>query len=441
MTKRNRARLFTFSFAIILALSAAAIINMTMATRYRQQLELSYQHSLNELSESLDSIETNLTKSVYSSSDKMLGELSTQLFSECTQAKNALSRLPVEQMELGSTYKFISQAADYAAYISDKISQGEEITDEEHKSLVTLLGYATRLNDSVESMVKICNNGATILGSNVKAQAVSVSPISNNMSSAEEAFKDYPTLLYDGPFADAVLNREVQMTKDKELFTKEQARDIAADAIGKKSDELSFNGDEDGRLDCYVFSCAHQTIGVTKHGGYVAYVIYGGRIADSSISEENAVNIAKAYLDRLGYENMSETYYMTYKNICTINFAYRADGVTYYSDLIKVGVSMKDGTIVSMEAKGYLTNHTDRDAFEEKITIENAIAGLNPYLELLDTDKCVIPNDNGTEAQCYELRCTSTDTNEEVLIYVDTHTGEEQNILLLLYSDGGTLTK
>ena len=67
---------------------------------------------------------------------------------------------------------------------------------------------------------------------------------------------------------------------------------------------------------------------------------------------------------------MTQTYYMTYKNICTINFAYRENGVTYYSDLIKVGVSMKDGTVVSMEAKGYLTNHTDRAAFEENITLE-----------------------------------------------------------------------
>ena len=102
---------------------------------------------------------------------------------------------------------------------------------------------------------------------------------------------------------------------------------------------------------------------------------------------------------------------------------------------------MKDGTVVSMEAKGYLTNHTDRAAFEENITLENAIAGLNPYLELLSDDRCVIPLENGQEAQCYELHCRSTDTNEEVLIYVNTLTGEEENILLLLYSDNGTLTK
>ena len=442
MTIRSRTRLISFSLAVVLTLSAVALINMSRAQKYKNELETSYQHSLNELSESLDSVETNLTKCVYSSSDKMLGELCSELYSDCTRAKEALSRLPAEQMELDNTYKFITQAADYAAYVSEKTSQGEEITNEEHESLVTLLGYAARLNDSVEDMVDICNSGARILSKNVtNSQNVPISPLSKNMSSAGEAFKDYPTLLYDGPFADAVLNREVQMTKGKELFTRDEAKQIAADAIGKSAEELSFSGDEDGRIPAYVFTCSQQTVAVTKYGGYVSYILYGGRVTETVIDEKNAVNIAKKYLDSLGYERMTQTYYMTYKNICTINFAYRENGVTYYSDLIKVGVSMKDGTVVSMEAKGYLTNHTDRAAFEENITLENAIAGLNPYLELLSDDRCVIPLENGQEAQCYELHCRSTDTNEEVLIYVNTLTGDEENILLLLYSDNGTLTK
>ena len=78
---------------------------MTTANSYKAQLELNYQQSLNELSENLDSIETNLTKSVYSNSDKMLMDISKDLYAECSQAKDALSRLPVEQMNLNSKYQ------------------------------------------------------------------------------------------------------------------------------------------------------------------------------------------------------------------------------------------------------------------------------------------------------------------------------------------------
>ena len=68
MTKRSYIRIFSFTLAAFLVLGSYAIINMNTARTYRAQLETTYQQSLNELSESLDSIETNLTKSVYSAS-------------------------------------------------------------------------------------------------------------------------------------------------------------------------------------------------------------------------------------------------------------------------------------------------------------------------------------------------------------------------------------
>ena len=79
MTKRGYLRLFSYAIAFALLLSSRAIINMTTANSYKAQLELNYQQSLNELSENLDSIETNLTKSIYSNSDKMLMDIAERL--------------------------------------------------------------------------------------------------------------------------------------------------------------------------------------------------------------------------------------------------------------------------------------------------------------------------------------------------------------------------
>lgn len=442
MTKRGYVRIFSYAAAVVMVLAGYAIMNMNMANNYKVQLENSYQQSLNELSESLDSIETNLTKSVYSNSDQMLYEISRDLFAECDEAKNALSRLPVGQMNLSSTYKFISQAGDYATYIAQKVANNEDITDDEHKNLMTLLGYAQKLNESVSSMVSICNNGGRITASNVKNDDnIKVSALKNDMTTAEEAFKDYPTLLYDGPFADAVLNRNSTLLKNADTYTKEEARDIASYALGCSANEVNFETEEDGNIPCYVFSYGQKTIGITKPGGYIAYILYGGKINQTSITEKNAVNIAKKYLDKIGFEDMAQTYYMSSHNICVINFAYSKNNTIYYSDLIKVGVSMSDGKIVSLESQGYLTNHIERKNTNPKISVEDAKKGLSTFLKVLDTKLCVIPKDNGTEVLCHEIHCESTDTNEEVLIYINAETGEEENILLLLYSDGGTLTK
>lgn len=442
MTKRGYIRLFSYSITVVAVLAGFAIMNMNIAASYKAQLENNYQQSLNELSETMDSIETNLTKSIYSNSDKMLYEISSDLFSECAEAKDALSRLPVGQMNLSSTYKFISQAADYASYIAQKAASGEQISDEEHKNLSVLLGYAHQLNESIGSMVSICNSGGRITASNVKNKNnISISSLSNDMTTAEESFKDYPTLLYDGPFADAVLNREPEMLKNAEEYSKEEARDAAAYAMGCAVDQVNFDSEEDGIIPCYVFSYGQKTIGITKSGGYVAYMIYGGKITQSTVSEKNAVNIAKKYLEKLDFPNMTETYYMSSNNICVINFAYTNNNTIYYSDLIKVGISMNDGKVVSFESKGFLTNHRNRTAFQAEKTQDELQNNISPYLNVLGVKQCVIPKENGTEAMCYEYHCESTETNEEVLIYVNSATGAEENILLLLYSDGGTLTK
>ena len=77
MTKRGYIRLFSYSIAVVAILAGFAIVNMNMAANYKAQLENNYQQSLNELSETMDSIETNLTKSIYSNSDKMLYEISS----------------------------------------------------------------------------------------------------------------------------------------------------------------------------------------------------------------------------------------------------------------------------------------------------------------------------------------------------------------------------
>ena len=72
----------------------------------------------------------------------MLMDISKDLYAECSQAKDALSRLPIEQMNLGSTYKFITQSSDYASYIANKIASSQTISTEEHQNLNKLLNYA-----------------------------------------------------------------------------------------------------------------------------------------------------------------------------------------------------------------------------------------------------------------------------------------------------------
>ena len=100
MTNRSIIRLFSYAVCIVAVLAAYAVIGNNNSANYKARLEAAYQQSLTELSECLDSIETNLTKSGYATTPTMMANLSEDLYSECNTAKNALSHLPIEQMNL-----------------------------------------------------------------------------------------------------------------------------------------------------------------------------------------------------------------------------------------------------------------------------------------------------------------------------------------------------
>lgn len=437
MKRRNIVRICSFAFCAVAALAAFAIMGNIKSNSYQTRLEAAYQRNLMQLSECLDSIETSLSKSQYATSSEMMNKISGDLYSECCTAKNALSSLPISQLNLTGAYKFLSQAGDYARYLSAK----EQVTQEEYDNLALLLTYAQEYSDFADTIVSRCNAGGSITDNEVALESsdLKVSSFSADFSSAEETFEGYPTLLYDGPFADAVLNKESAMIKSAEKKDQDECRKIAAAALGVDEGGVVYKTEESGTLPAYVFSYKLYTIAVTKNGGYIAYILNEGTSSEQAITEDNAINVAKDYLNKIGYSDMKESYYTVYNNVCTINFAYCKDNITYYSDLIKVGVSLSDGNIFSLEADGYLVNHTEREV--PGFTAEQNGVELNSNVEILSASRCLIPKSSGVEVFCNEYHCKNKSTGQEVLIYTDSETGEEEDILLLMYSDNGTLTK
>ena len=86
-------------------------------------------------------------------------------------------------------------------------------------------------------------------------------------------------------------------------------------------------------------------------------------------------------------------------------------------------------------------NHTKRElAKKYKYTEESAGGLLNSSLKIKSSKKVFIPTDFGTEIFAYEYHCEAPE-NQEILVYIDPQTGVEAEILVLLYSDNGVLTK
>ncbi len=94
-----------------------------------------------------------------------------------------------------------------------------------------------------------------------------------------------------------------------------------------------------------------------------------------------------------------------------------------------------------MDARGYLMNHKTHKIVEEpKYSVTTAQKFLSDYLTIKSINKAVIPTDSAGEKFTYEYYCVG-ENKQELLVYIDPETGFEENILILLYSDNGVLTK
>ena len=182
------------------------------------------------------------------------------------------------------------------------------------------------------------------------------------------------------------------------------------------------------------------TIGlsISKKGGHIIYMNYNRDVSSEILSNEEADKKGKEYLEKRGYTNMKETYYLKQEGVMTINYAYSQEGVVMYPDLIKVKVALDNGDILGVETTGYLNNHTTRDISNVKITKEQAKENLNKDLNIESEGLAVIPTEWQTEILCYEFKGKVDDT--EFLVYINAENGREEDILVIKDTPNGILT-
>ncbi|MEE1025737.1 MAG: germination protein YpeB, partial [Acutalibacteraceae bacterium] len=271
-------------------------------------------------------------------------------------AASALAELPIKHESLETVSQFLSQVSDYSLVLARNVVRGGSISDEERKNLATLSKVAQNLSNSLDE-AKTMYNGAENWADNIENAlkgSEKVGEIENSITEAEESLSDYPTLIYDGPFSDHILDKESELLQNSKEISREEAREIAAATVGLDSDKLSNNPDEEGKIRAFVFGFENGVIAVTKQGGYVLYFRKNREIQSSEPDYEKAVRLAKKYVESLNMGNFKTSYYFADEGMCVINFAYVQGDTVCYPDLIKVGVAMDTGEIVFYEAAGYI---------------------------------------------------------------------------------------
>ncbi len=444
LKRKHFIRAISFLSVACIILTVSTVVYADRARKYEFATQIVYEKALSELCESLDNITVSLQKGTYCSTGKMLSDIGNDLSRQATSAKVSLGQLTGKNIDSDEIYKFLSQIGAFTISVAEK--EGKlTLSKKQKEGLDALLKYSESLSKSLDEIRQGSFRGDIVQSKNQSTLSLDKTEMpktfDSSMSDAGQSLADYPTLIYDGPFADSVINKEGgKMLKSLGEITKQEAKKIAADYIGTTVEGLRENGDVNGDIELYCFSKGDVAAAVTKKGGKLCYMVNPRDVSGETISSKECIKRAKKFLQDAGYKNMKDSYYSVYDGVCTVNFAYTENGIIHYSDLIKVSVALDNGEVLSVDARGYLMNHTKRDIYEKKLTKAQAQSILSDGLTVLSAESAVIPTDTGKEAYCYEFHCRDK-KGQQVLIYIDKVTGEEKDILILLYADGGVLTR
>lgn len=406
-----------------------------------------YNNNFYELVNYVQNVETYLAKSTISMSSTHSAETLTYLWREANLAQTYLTRLPVESQELENTEKFLNQVSDYSYTLSRKNIKGENLSEEEIKNLEQLHSYSIELENVLNQLATDLQNGSmtwddlTVNGKEEFAQAVSSNL--DVFSSLEENFHEYSGLIYDGAFSEHLTSTTPKgLTGDD--ISEEDAKNKAKQFLGEENikEIIKLGLSENSDLAAYNFSVKTNnedniSIAISKKGGHIVYSNCNRNIEEEKLSYDEANQKAKDFLNKEGFNNMKETYYLNENGIVTINYAYSQNDVIMYPDLIKVKVALDNGEIMGIETSGYLNNHTERNIAKNLISVDEAKKYLNKNLNIQSENLAIIPTEYKTEILCYEFKGKVDD--REFLVYINAETGEEEDILVIYNTPNGTL--
>ena len=450
--EKRRVRVLAASFtAAAFAVSVGfGVQGYARAEDYRRQLDNGYRQAFTELTTAAGELDAALEKVTYATTPSLFASLCAQAYAKALAAQTALGELPYGNVELEQTAAFFAKAGDYAMAMARGASGEGVCTDENRETLRGLAAAAGELSATLQALQLQLDGGAlhpedvAAVEARLAAAQEDGEPVTSGSAfqTVEADFPQVPTLIYDGPFSEHLSGRTPQMLEGLPQVTEEEARRAAAAFAGLRAEVFTRTSDGAGNLPAWGFSAlvdgGELYVEITKQGGQVLQMLSSRPVGEAALSRKEGVEQAAAFLEEHGYRDMAPSYFLEGDGILTVHFAPVLDGVYCYPDLVKVGVALDNGDVVSFEAHGYLMKHGAREPAAPAVSADQAAERVDPSLTVLSRQLALIPTGGEYEVLCHEFKCQNADGGH-VLVYVNAATGQQERILLLLEDERGTL--
>lgn len=425
-----------------------------MNTQYQITLENNYQRLFYDIKKHVENLQVSISKALVATSKELNIINFSAIITEANFAQDKLNQMPTHQAESSKISKFLTQSADYSLFLIQRHLEGQDITPEQRAALTDLQLNAATFNGELASLHQSMMETNFFIGMNDRRQNQGIEEASENILNTslinmDKQVAKTPELIYDGPFADQIVNRKPVGLPENQVDSN-KAMEIAKEFVGmdKVTNVEQFEEGENSnelRIPTHTFNLMTNNlpedaaiyIGVSKQGGKVLWMENPRGVENKTLSLDQGQAKALEFLKQKGFETMEPNYSLQYDGVVLYNFAYKQDNVTVYPDLVKVKVALDDGEIVGFDASPYYLNHKDRQMETAQIDENMAREKVKTDFEVDSIRLAIIPKGK-EELLCYEFKGKYKDA--DYIVYINAKSGKEEQILQLIKSENGTLT-
>lgn len=421
-----------------LVLASALTFTMIMPSEKDMALENVYQKSFYDTVSQVDNMDLNMSKILATEDEGAMQEYLMDLAVNSELAENDLQQLPIKDESKFYTTKLVNQIGDFAKYLNKKIIDGSPLNDEDYSNLLNLYEANKNFKNSLQNVIDNMGDDFEFssLGENNNNNL-----LLNEFTELENLSVEYPELIYDGPFSDAVNEREVKGLSGGQI-SESEGMDIFKSIFGEYNPEnVTSSGETNAYIECYTYTATVKGESlyaeISKNGGRVVMFAYAGSCKGVNYEERAAIERAVAFMEKTEINGMKPVWSNLANNVYTINFAFDLDGIIVYSDIVKVRVCAETGMVIGLEATAYYTNHTERVIDSPAISEEQAKAKVSSNIEIETCRLSLVPIGEKSEKLCYEI--SGNYDGSLYYVYIDAKSGRQIEMFKVIEGTEGKL--
>lgn len=184
-----------------------------------------YDQNLTSLTAHCYDLEQDLSKLTVCSQPEQSIRILTDIIDDSGCAVTSLSTLPLYPEYVAKLNRYLNHVSDYSKYMLRLSASGKAPVTECSENINSLLTTASAVNNVLRDLSEKLKNTpmkwSELMANDIDEFAMLDNDFSSSMESIQTESIDYPTLIYDGPFSDSVVNKKINEPENKSVTENE----------------------------------------------------------------------------------------------------------------------------------------------------------------------------------------------------------------------------